>query len=213
MSDFVPRPVDPSPFTRAVDALLADSGLPRFGGHRATVERRQRIAWEAAGIPLEVPADWRGEVCERCARHSVVGFTVPDPMWALVIGDRYRIVCLSCFDALAAPKLVQWDNVVELHPVSTETWRHGETPRQACSYCREEFPAPVELHHDEDECLANRARDETPEFRRIRARVRFAISQTAWGDLRHDNDFVADLATRVVLEEVEGGTGVPPAGS
>jgi hypothetical protein len=32
----------------ATDALLDDSGLPRYGGHRATVERRMRIAFEAA---------------------------------------------------------------------------------------------------------------------------------------------------------------------
>lgn len=33
---------------RAVDALMADSGVPRFGPHRAEVERRQRIAFAAA---------------------------------------------------------------------------------------------------------------------------------------------------------------------
>jgi hypothetical protein len=34
---------------RAVDALLADSGLPRFGGYRANIERRVRLAFAAAG--------------------------------------------------------------------------------------------------------------------------------------------------------------------
>jgi hypothetical protein len=32
----------------ATDALLADSGLPRYGGHRATIERRMRLAFDAA---------------------------------------------------------------------------------------------------------------------------------------------------------------------
>lgn len=44
---------------RAVDALMADSGLPRYGGHRATVERRQRIALAAA-----FGADWRDALDE-----------------------------------------------------------------------------------------------------------------------------------------------------
>lgn len=48
---------------RATDALLADSGLPRFGGHRATVERRVRIAFDAAGIAVatERADHWKRE--------------------------------------------------------------------------------------------------------------------------------------------------------
>jgi hypothetical protein len=34
---------------RAVDALMEDSGLPRFGPYRATIERRVRLALTAAG--------------------------------------------------------------------------------------------------------------------------------------------------------------------
>lgn len=73
-----------------------------------------------------VPEDWRGEVCARCIRHVVPGFAVPDETWALVVGDEGMVLCLTCFDELAAPKLVQWENVVELFPVSTEAWRHDE---------------------------------------------------------------------------------------
>lgn len=70
-----------------------------------------------------IPADWRGEVCKRCGRHNPVGFSVPDSTWELVVAERWALVCLACFDELAAPKLVQWENVVQLYPVSTETWR------------------------------------------------------------------------------------------
>jgi hypothetical protein len=39
--------LDDAALQRAVDAPMADSGLPRYGPHRATIERRQRIAFEA----------------------------------------------------------------------------------------------------------------------------------------------------------------------
>jgi hypothetical protein len=45
----------------ATDALLADSGLPRYGGHRATIERRMAIAFEAADRVRDARGDDEGE--------------------------------------------------------------------------------------------------------------------------------------------------------
>lgn len=44
--------LDEQAIERAVDALMADSGLPRFGPHRVAVERRFRLGLAAA---LEQP--------------------------------------------------------------------------------------------------------------------------------------------------------------
>lgn len=72
-----------------------------------------------------IPANWYGEVCQQCERHNPVSFHVPDEMWRDVAGDLWTVLCLACFDTLAAPLRVRWDEVVKLNPVSTETWRLG----------------------------------------------------------------------------------------
>jgi hypothetical protein len=60
----------------ATDALLADSALPRYGAHRNTVERRVRIALEAADRVRDARDDdegpkigsWR---CPRCGETAI----------------------------------------------------------------------------------------------------------------------------------------------
>jgi hypothetical protein len=59
----------------ATDALLEDSGLPRYGAHRNTVERRVRIALEAADRVRDARDDYsysaeRGRLLDDIGRLS-----------------------------------------------------------------------------------------------------------------------------------------------
>jgi hypothetical protein len=63
---------------------------------------------------------WRGEVCKRCHRRNVIGFSVDDATWAAV-ADAYHVLCPTCFDELAEEKGVTYQ-FAEVFPVSWSMW-------------------------------------------------------------------------------------------
>lgn len=61
------------------------------------------------------------EVCKRCFRENPVGFTVPDEVWAAAVPETYRdkVLCIFCFDELAARRGVDWSSApIQFWPVS-----------------------------------------------------------------------------------------------
>lgn len=67
--------------------------------------------------------EYPGEWCKRCNRRVVVGFNVPDDIWNAIVKGRYNVVCLPCFDELSDDTNIQWENDIELYPVSHATWK------------------------------------------------------------------------------------------
>ena len=63
------------------------------------------------------------EICKLCYHVNVIGFSVPDDVWEMVVPPHVRssVVCLSCFTRLGDEKLVQWDREIEFYPVSMAT--------------------------------------------------------------------------------------------
>jgi hypothetical protein len=63
------------------------------------------------------------EICKICYHVNVVGFSVPDDVWEMVVPTHVRnaVVCLSCFTRLADEQLVEWDQMIEFFPVSMAT--------------------------------------------------------------------------------------------
>lgn len=72
---------------------------------------------------------WPGEVCKRCGRRNTVGYTVPDELWAKVVGEPGTIRCLTCFDEEAQAKGIRYAGAVicasEFYPVSWCDWEGG----------------------------------------------------------------------------------------
>lgn len=63
------------------------------------------------------------EICKICFHPNPIGFHVPNEIWKAAIPDYYQknIVCIMCFARLADERLIQWDNDIELYPVSFVT--------------------------------------------------------------------------------------------
>lgn len=67
--------------------------------------------------------EWPGEVCKRCQRRSVVGFQVPDEIWAAVVVGRWSVLCATCFDEEAEVRLVPY-HFSNVYPVTWSMWRY-----------------------------------------------------------------------------------------
>lgn len=67
---------------------------------------------------------WDGEVCDRCHRRNVVGFNVPDDVWAEITSstEEYQVLCVTCFDEVAEYLGVPY-NLTAIWPVSWSDWR------------------------------------------------------------------------------------------
>ena len=68
-------------------------------------------------------SSWQGEICKRCHRRNVIGFTVEDAVWKAVAGD-YTLLCPTCFDELAEEKGIPYQ-FLEVFPVSWSMWTEG----------------------------------------------------------------------------------------
>lgn len=66
--------------------------------------------------------EWKGEVCKRCLRRNCVGFSVSNEIWSQVVGDRYTLLCTSCFDELAEEGQITYQ-FGEVWPVSWSDWQ------------------------------------------------------------------------------------------
>ena len=60
------------------------------------------------------------ERCAACQQISPVGFYVPNKVWTAVVHPFFQnsILCLRCFISRADEKLIAWDEVIKLYPVS-----------------------------------------------------------------------------------------------
>jgi hypothetical protein len=77
---------------------------------------------------------WRGEICKCCLRPNIVGFDLTDEGWEQIVQGRFPIVCLSCLDALAKEKGIDWvpylkyryntsgEKMYDLYPCSSVGW-------------------------------------------------------------------------------------------
>ena len=78
---------------------------------------------------------WRFEICKQCGRNNVVGFRVTDSMWERVTDDMEGVLCIWCFDEMAAAKDIDWtEEPVEFYAVSTvanRKWAQVEVIREA----------------------------------------------------------------------------------
>lgn len=63
------------------------------------------------------------QFCDICGHVDRVMFWVPDDMWFEVIPRHHYTsrVCLHCFTERADEKMVKWDKVIKLCPVSMAT--------------------------------------------------------------------------------------------
>lgn len=111
------------------------SGLTDLIEVTDSVEARERLAAarqavEDAGCIVgghEQPDDiglWRGEVCKRCNRRNVVGFSVPDEVWQQVTHGRWTVLCTTCFDEQAHLLGVAYE-FTNVHPVTWCTTTEG----------------------------------------------------------------------------------------
>lgn len=41
---------------------------------------------------------WQGEVCKRCGKRNVIGYSVSDEIWEQVVKGRWNVLCPACFD-------------------------------------------------------------------------------------------------------------------
>jgi hypothetical protein len=74
------------------------------------------------GTSRAAPApQWPGEVCKRCKRRSPIGFSVPDDVWAAVVGDPGTTLCPACFDVAAQKKGVRY-SFVATYSTSWSDW-------------------------------------------------------------------------------------------
>ncbi len=95
---------------------------PRFGRLvREAAEKYETQARRLAVTAVTRPRGWRGEVCRDCGHHMPIGYHVPNEMWEKVVGEDIRL-CITCFDTKAAALGVDWDQDIELFPVSTQSW-------------------------------------------------------------------------------------------
>lgn len=65
---------------------------------------------------------WPGEVCKRCYRRNVIGFTVEHAVWASVVRGRWNVLCPTCFDEEAQLAGIVY-SFGDLHPVSWSGWK------------------------------------------------------------------------------------------
>lgn len=73
--------------------------------------------------PMPAPARRRrtpGEVCKRCGRDVVIGFSVADEVWSRVAGD-WTILCAPCFDERAHELRVSY-TFLGLFPCPWSIW-------------------------------------------------------------------------------------------
>lgn len=63
------------------------------------------------------------ETCQMCHAINTIGFHVPNAVWFEVIHPYYHnaTICVNCFIRRADEKMVEWDRVIELYPVSKMT--------------------------------------------------------------------------------------------
>ena len=56
------------------------------------------------------------EFCHRCGRQQESIWHVPDWLWAAVVGRKYGIVCMRCFDQMADHRaiLIRWTGVASM---------------------------------------------------------------------------------------------------
>ena len=61
-----------------------------------------------------------GETCQNCNRRYKLCWKAPDEIWGKVTGSENGLLCIPCFDALAAANGIAlcWD--CGLHPYSEE---------------------------------------------------------------------------------------------
>jgi hypothetical protein len=87
---------------------IYDDALPRLG----VIELRRRIADRVkmflASRGAEIASYDSREICKACFHVNPVGFHVPDHVWHIAAGDRFKdsVLCLACFCRLADEKLV-----------------------------------------------------------------------------------------------------------
>lgn len=63
----------------------------------------------------------QGEICKRCLRNVVIGFSVDDEIWDKVSAGRWNILCPQCFDEEAQRLHVEY-RFGPVYPVSWSDW-------------------------------------------------------------------------------------------
>jgi hypothetical protein len=85
----------------------------------------------ARQVAYQVAPRLRREVCKRCWRENPVGFSVPDDVWRAAVPGRHcqHVLCLSCFDAYATKRGVDWlQGGCEFFPVPGITYSDCRAP-------------------------------------------------------------------------------------
>jgi hypothetical protein len=101
----------------ATVAWLQADGYPLKGKRgelslAALAELTRVVGWRDAAAKdggQRTRLQWKGEVCQRCKRRNVVGFSVADDVWARIVGDPDVVFCTTCFDEAAEAAGVSYD--------------------------------------------------------------------------------------------------------
>lgn len=87
---------------------------------------------------------WLHEICKVCGRKNVAGFRVTNEMWKRVTGKTTGVLCINCFDDLAAEKGIDWtEEPIEFYTISTvasQKWADAvlfEEPGAFARKCKE----------------------------------------------------------------------------
>jgi hypothetical protein len=66
------------------------------------------------------------EHCQKCNRRKVVSYRVdPEEAWKIVVLNRWRVLCASCFDVEAEKAKVRYSFV----DVAAQSWNEQPPPR------------------------------------------------------------------------------------
>jgi PHP family Zn ribbon phosphoesterase len=64
--------------------------------------------------------------CQKCKRRNPIGYTVePEDAWKMVVLNRWRVLCPSCFDAEAEKAGVRY----RFANLAGESWSDRPPPR------------------------------------------------------------------------------------
>jgi hypothetical protein len=107
----------------AQSQLLADQPLSLREQRKLLVHafELEKMLEARINVPGELPAEKlrpREQKCARCGAVDGMNFHVPDETWRSVAGpewtgDRHdTVLCLACFDQLAAEKVVEYADVI-----------------------------------------------------------------------------------------------------
>jgi hypothetical protein len=74
-----------------------------------------------------------GETCQNCGRKYKLCWKAPDHIWMSVTGSDSGLLCIPCFDELAAAKGISLSWECALHPIYQQCTCHSDQTFYASS--------------------------------------------------------------------------------